>query len=218
MILRPVSPESPQARPGRALLGRLVRQHDRFDGLRPSVFIDDGDLPLRVGAQKRERALVAQLREVRQQRMRPYDRRGHQLLRLVRGVAEHHPLVARALPLLLLAVHALRDVGTLPMQRAHVGERLPREPFVRTVVADPFHDAARDRLRIDALEAAAGDLAGIDHEIRRDQRLARDVRAAVLREAGIENGIRNLVRHLVGMAFRNRFRREHVAMCIFLHL
>ena len=61
-----------------------------------------------------------------------------------------------------LVVHALRDVGALPMQRAHVGERLPGEPLVCAVIADPLHDAARNRPRIDVLETAAGDLAGVD--------------------------------------------------------
>ncbi len=153
-----------------------------------------------------------------QQRVGPRDRHGHQLVRFVRGVAEHHALVASALVKRGLAVHALGDVGRLAMKLAHVGECVPGEPFVRTIVTDVLDDVAGDLADVDLVESAAGDFAGVHHEIGRDHRFAGDVRAGIAFEAGVQNRVGNLVRDFVGMAFRDRLGSEHVPRGIFLHL
>ena len=187
----------------RAFLGGLVRDDDRLDGDGASVLVDDGELALGVGAQEGELVRLAQAREEDQQLVRVHDRRGHERGCLVRGVAEHHPLVAGALLLGLLSVDALRDVGALAVERAHVVERVPAEALGGAVVADVLHHAAGDLLRVDRVEPLAGDLAHVDDETRTAHRLAGDVRARVLREAGVQNRIGNLVGDFVGVAFRD---------------
>ena len=204
--------------PARARLGRLVREDDRLDGDRPAVLVGDGKLALRIGAQERHRARLAQLREVAQQCVRVDERRRHEALRLVRRVAEHHALVARALLLGLRAVDALRDVGALPVEGAQVVERVPAEPLAGAVVADVLHDRARDLLGVHLLVAARRDFAHVDDEVRPHHRLARDVGLRVALEVGVEDRVGNLVRNLVGMTFRNRFGSENVPSGMFCHV
>ena len=103
-----------------------------------------------------------------------------QLVRLARGVAEHHPLVARADPVdrvdvavlrLPRLVHALRDVRGLRVDGDGDAARVGVEAVLGARVADardPLPNKARD------VDVRLGrDLAGNDHEPRRDQRLAR---------------------------------------------
>ena len=153
-----------------------------------------------------------------QQLVRVHDRCGHERRRLARRVAEHHPLVARALLLGLLAVHALGDVGTLPVERAYVVERVPAEALDGTVVADVLHHATGDFLCVDRIEPLAGDLAHVDDEAGAAHRLAGDVRARVLREAGVQNRVGYLVGDFVGVAFRDRLGGENVPYGMFLHV
>ena len=102
-----------------------MREYDCLDRERLAILIHDRYLPLGVRTQERQHPLAAKLCKMLQHRVGIHDRRRHQLLRLVRGIAEHHTLIARTLFRLGLAVHATRDVRTLTMQCAHVRERLP---------------------------------------------------------------------------------------------
>ena len=145
------------------------------------------------------------------------DRRRHEGLRLVRRVAEHHALVARALLLGLRTVDALRDVGTLPVERAHVVEGIPAEALLGAVVADVLHHGARNLLRIDLLIAAGRDLAHVDDKIRAHHRLTTDMGLGIALHAGVEDCVGDLVRDLVGMPFRNRFGSENVPSSMFRH-
>ena len=187
------------------------------DGDGASVLVDDGELALGVGAQEGELARLAQAREKDQQLVRVHDRRRHERGRLVRRVAEHHPLIAGALLLGLLAVDALRDVRALAVERAHVVERVPAEALGGPVVADVLHNAAGDLLRVDRIEPLAGDLAHVDHEPWPAHGLAGHVGAGVLGEAGVQHGVRDLVCHFVGVSFRNRLGSENVPSGMFRH-
>ena len=96
----------------------LRRDDDVRDGDRLAVVVDHRDLGLGVGAQPLHLALLANPGELAAEAVGEHDRRGHQLRRLVAGVAEHQALIAGALLRRLLAlgrlgVHALRDVGRL---------------------------------------------------------------------------------------------------------
>ena len=150
--------------------------------------------------------------------MRVHDRGGHERRRLARRVAEHHPLVARTLLLGRLAVDALGDVGTLPVERAHVVERVPAEALGGAVVADVLHHAAGDLLRVDRVKPLAGDLAHVDDESGSAHRLAGNVRVRVLREAGVQNRIGDLVGDFVGVAFRDGLGSENVPCGMFAHV
>jgi hypothetical protein len=193
--------------------GVLGRDDDVGDGDRLAVLVDHRDLRLGVGPQPRRLALLADLGQLAAEAVREHDGRGHQLRRLVAGIAEHQALVAGALLGGLLAgglarVHALGDVGRL-LRHQHVHEHLVGMEHVVVVdVAD-----AANRLAGDLHEVEPGlgrDLAADDDDVRLDEGLARDAAELVLSEAGVEDGVRNRVGDLVGMSLADRFRREDV--------
>ena len=169
--------------------------------------------------------------------MREIDRRRHERALLVdlalgAGEAEHHALIAGAFllaVLLLLGVDAHGDVGRLAVQQhldvgAVIGEAV-------LVVADVLDHAARDlgdHLAIDHRLVAvlveqrrlAAALAGDDDLVGGAERLAAEPRVHlavvgdaeldVVREEGIENGVRDLVADLVRMTFGNRLAGEEI--------
>ena len=83
--------------------------------------------------------------------------------------------------------------------------------FRLLVVADALDDARGDRLRVDLVELAAGDLAQIDYDIRPHRRLARDMGLRILLEARIQDGVRYLIGHLVRVPFGDAFRSKNMA-------
>ena len=147
--------------------------------------------------------------------MREHDRQRHQLLGLVRRVAEHHPLVAGpdaveriVIPVLLLvrAVNSLRDVGRLVVDR----DRDAAGVGVESVLAARVADLA-DLLAYEAGDVDIGrgrDLAADDDEPRGDEGLARNATVGVVGEDGVEDGVRDLIRDLVGMSLGDRLGGE----------
>jgi hypothetical protein len=149
--------------------------------------------------------------------VREDDRERHQLRRLVRGVAEHHPLVARADPVdridlarlvlqFVRRVDAERDVGRLGIDRDHDPARVRVEAVLGVRVAD-----APDRLPDDVRHVdvrGRGDLAADDGEPGRDHRLARDTAVGVVAHHGVQNRVGDLVGDLVGVPLGDRLRGE----------
>ena len=147
--------------------------------------------------------------------MREHDRHRHELLGLVRRVAEHHPLVARADEVerigvavlrLVRLVDALRDVGRLPVDRDDDAAGLEVEAVLGARVADLGDRLADDRANVDV--GLGRDLAGDDDEAGGDQRLAGDAAVGVVGEDRVEDGVRDLIGDLVRMALGDRLRRE----------
>ncbi len=95
---------------GRAVLGR---DHDGVDCHRLAVLVADRDLALGIGSEPRQDAFLAQLGLAAHQAVRVGDRRRHQHVGLVAGIAEHETLVAGTLFLVLalVLVHTLGDIG-----------------------------------------------------------------------------------------------------------
>ncbi len=177
-------------------------------------------LRLAVGPQVRQHVRLAHLREALRDPVRELDRQRHQLIGLVGGVAEHHPLVARAdlvdrVPVAVLhlerLVHALRDVGRLLVERHHHTARLGVEAVLRARVPD-LRDALADETR-DVHVRARRDLAGDDDQACRDQRLTGDAALGIVGQDGVEHRVRDLVGDLVGMAFRHRLGAEVERAC-----
>ena len=107
------------------------------------------------------------------------------------------------------ALHALRDVRRLLVDRDDHAARVRVEAVLGAVVADLL-DAAADEPR-DVHVALRRDLARHDHEPGRDERLAGHAAVRVVREDGVENCVRDLVGDLVGVAFGDRLGREEEA-------
>ena len=135
-------------------LGRVLgRDDDGVDARRHAEAVLDGHLALAVGAQPRQRAVLADLGQAPGQAVRQRDGQRHQLGRLVAGVAEHHALVAGAgvqvvLDVALLGfqrlIDAHGDVARLARQDRHDLRVVQIEAAVRRGVADAGDDAADD--------------------------------------------------------------------------
>jgi len=143
--------------------------------------------------------------------VRQHDRQRHELGGLAAGVAEHHALVARALtvklgrslalPVFECVLDALGDVRGLGAD----GDRYPARRAVvalgRGVVADLQDLLPDDGGDVDV--SLRGHLAGHVHLAGSDQGLYGDPAARVIPEHRVENGIADLVCHLVRMALRD---------------
>ncbi len=189
--------------------GVLGGKHHGVDGHRPAILIDHGDLALGVGAQPAEPAFAPHFGLLLHQAMGEGDGGGHQHLGLVGGVAEHHPLVAGALLAWILAVHALGDVDRLLADGVEHRAGVAVKAEVGVVVADVADHLAYQRLEVHP--GRGGDLAGHQHEARLHQRFAGDPGLAVLAEDGVEDGVGDLVRHLVRVALGHRFRGKQAS-------
>ena len=137
------------------------------------------------------------------------DRQRHQLRGLAAGEAEHQPLVAGA-----AGVDALGDVGGLPVSFQQDLTAVPVKLDIRAVVADLADDLAGYALEIDL--GVGGDLARQDDQVRRHQGLAGHPPGGVLAQHLVQDGVGDLVGHLVRVTFRHRLRREQVGF-VFAH-
>ena len=192
------------------LLAVLGRQHDGVDRHRPTAFIADRDLGLGIGPKPLEGARLADLRLPFHQPVRAGDRKGHQHVGFVAGIAEHQPLVAGALVEIqaLAFVDALRDIGRLPVERDPDLAAFMVESELRRIVADlPDHPSRH--LRIVHVPVRR-DLSRHDHQPGGHQGLAGHPRDGILLKQGIEDCIGNLVGHLVGVALRYGFRGKQI--------
>ena len=164
-------------------------------------------LRLAVRAQVRHQARLAHLGHALADLVREQDRQRHQLGGLVRGVSEHHPLVARALTVkrvfvavlcLVGLVHPARDVGRLLVDRGDHAAGLGVEAELGARVAD-LRDLRPHQFG-DVDVGVGRDLAGDDHEPGSYHRLASDPSHGIAGEHGIEHRVGDRVGDLVRMA------------------
>ena len=181
------------------------------------VYVNDGHLRLRVGAQPRHLAGLADAGEFASEAMGEHDGRGHEFGRFVAGITEHEPLVAGALlggflALGLAGVHALRDVGRLARNN-YVHEDPVRMEDVVVIDVTDFPDCIARNL--DEINYFTGifesnlwycDFAADDDDVGLGVAFAGDAAELVLREAGVQHGVGNGVANLVRMAFADGLR------------
>ena len=189
-----------------------------LDGPLDAALVDvvaDRHLRLPVRPEIRQHVRLSHLGHPLRELVREHDRHRHELVGLVRRVAEHHSLVSGADQIqrirvamlrLVRRVDALCDVGRLAVDRDHDAARLEVEPVLRTRIADLGDAFAHDRADVDV--RVGRDLAGDDDEPGGDEGLARDAPVRVVREDRVEDGVRDLIRDLVGMTLGDRLRRE----------
>ena len=178
--------------------------------------VADGDLRLAVGPQVREDVGLPHLGEPPREPVREHDRQRHQLVGLVRGVAEHHPLVAGARhgPAGRSRRAASRTSGRRPARCRATARRSRRRRRTsrrrsRTSRACSRSRGSVSRTRLRDVDVGVGrDLAGDDDEAGRDQRLAGDASVGIVAEDGVEDGVGDLVGHLVRMALGDRLGGE----------
>ena len=124
----------------------------------------------------------------------------------MRGVAEHHALVARALVLGILADHAARDVGTLLVDGVQNAAAVRVELVFCFRVADAADGVAHDGLQVDISRRAY--FAGHDDLSRGDECFAGHPGLRVLEKQVVEDCVGDLVGYLVGVSLRHGFRSK----------
>jgi len=144
--------------------------------------------------------------------MREHDGRGHEFGRFVAGVTEHEPLVAGALlgsflALGLAGIHTLRDVGRLLRDNGVHEDLVGVEHVVVVHIADFADGVAGDFGEVKP--GARGDFAADDDDVGFGVTFAGDAAEPVLREAGVQHGVRNGVTNLVRMAFADGLRGKY---------
>src|SRR6202043_1238199 len=135
------------------------------------------DLGFSVGTKEGKGSVLAHMREPHRKLVRQRDGSRHQLLILVTGVAKHHALVAGA-----AGVYAHGYVAGLFVDAGDYGAGVAVEAVEGVVVSDGLDGAA-------------------DYEAGGGEGLAGYAAGGIFGEAGVEDGVGNLVCDLVGMAF-----------------
>ena len=179
------------------------------------VVILHGDLALAVGAEPLQLAGLAHVGELAGQLVGHGDGGGHQLGRLVAGVAEHHALVAGAdqvggvgAALLVLEglVDAHGDVGGLLVDGGHDGAGAVVEAVGGIGVADALHGAADDSGNVGVV--LGGDLTHHRHDAGGGEGLAGHVGRGVGGQDVVQDGVGDLVAYFVGMTLGDGLRGE----------
>ena len=163
------------------------------------VLVLNGDLGLGVGAQPGQAAVPASGRHGGVELVGEEEGQGEELRGLVGGIAEHDTLVTSAQLLEgLLVVKTLSDIRGLLLDRDEEVEGLVVEALLRVVIANVLDGLADDLLVVKL--GVGGDLTEHHDHTGLGGRLAGNLGEAVLRQAGVEDGIGDLIRDLVGVA------------------
>ena len=184
----------------------LGGDHHGFDALHFIAVVFHGDLALAVRAQPGQGFFLADLRQAPRKAMGILQGRGHQFRRFAGGVAEHQSLVPGA-----TGVHTQGDIGALSVERYHHCTGSGVESLVAMVVADISHDIAHELGHRDI--GLGGHLPCHHHQPCGQKGFAGHAAIGVILERGVQNRIRYLVCHLVGMPFCNAFRCEKMLAC-----
>ncbi len=184
------------------------------DGLQPLglavLVVLYGNLGLAVRTEVLQCTVLADLCKLSCQLVSQRNRVRHVLRRLVRRIAEHHTLVAGAgiqiVPHLAFLgleglVHAHGNVGRLLVKGYHDRAGIAVKAGLRIVVADFVHGLPHDGGNVEL--CLRRDLTGHKDEACAGCGLAGYAAHGILLHAGVEDGVRNGIADLVGMAFRH---------------
>ena len=145
------------------------------------------------------------------------NRQWHQFGCLVTRVTKHHSLVAGALAIefvfaalaranFFALVYALRNVRALFIDGNDDATGIAIETVQRVVVTNVFDYFASQLWNVDICRS--GDLASYNTQTGSEKGFAGDSTLWVFRQNCVQDGIRNLVGHLVGVSFGNALRSE----------
>jgi hypothetical protein len=156
---------------------------------------------------------MARLGHQQKDAVRILDRRRHQLRRLVAGVAEHDALVAGALVLVVAGIDALGDVGRLLVHIAvDLGGLEVEAPLHVADLADGFAGGLAHLLGAGRVLFRHLDLAQQHHPVGGGGGLDGNPALRLAADDQVDDGVRDLVAQLVGMAFRDRLGSEEVVL------
>ena len=156
------------------------------------VLVLNGDLGLGVRAQPGQGAVVAGILHGLVELVREQQGQGEQLGGLVGGVSEHDTLVTGTELLeSLVVVKTLSDIGRLLLNGNENVAGLVVEALLGVIVANVLDGITDDLLVVET--SLCGNLTKDHDHTSLGGRLASDLGEGVLAEAGIENGIGDLV-------------------------
>ena len=185
------------------VLGVLGGDDDILHLDRLVVLVADRNLGFGIRTQPADDAGLADLGQFPAEPVGIHDRRRHHLRRFIAGVAKHQSLVAGALLGGFLAlrrarIHALRDVGRLPGEVIVDENPVGVKHVVVVDVADVANGGAHHLLVVQL--RLGGDLAGDDHHVGFDHRLAGHAALRILLQARVQHAVGDQIGHLVRVA------------------
>ena len=154
-----------------------------------------GDLGLSIRSHPVTGSVLSDLGELGSQLRGEDVRKRHELRGLVSGVSEHDSLISSANILGLLGVDGLRNVGRLLLNGNDDVASLVVKALGWVIVANVLDGVADDLLVVDG--GRGGDLSEDHDHARLAAGLASDAREFIAGNAGVEDGIGDLVAELV---------------------
>ena len=151
---------------------------------------------------------VPDIREGLEGQVAQVEGQRHVIFRIAAGVPEHHALVAGSLLERVFALDAPVDVRTLLMQGGQDAAAVPVEHIGGFVVADAVDGVADRRLDVDI--GLRVDFAHDDDHAGRTEGFAGDFGFRIATQEFVQDGVRNLIRHFVGMSFGHRLRSKKI--------
>ncbi len=188
------------------LIRMLSSDHHRVHSNRSSIDVLNRHLRFPIRSQEIEDFLLPDFGQPTGQPMGIDDGHGHQLGRLVTGIAKHQSLIPGPLLVVFPLIHSLLDVGGLLIDRGDHCAGLPIEPHGRVIVSNLFDGPPDDGRHMDV--TGSGNFTRNDGHPRRDHGLAGHPGIWILSDNRIQDAIGNLIGHLIGMSFGDRFRSE----------
>ena len=173
-------------------------------------FVFDGDLGLGVGAGPREGVVTAAVGALLGEVAGEFVGEGHEGFSFVGGITEHHTLIAGTEVFVLLDVvgteDGLVDFGGLLFDGNEEVAGLVVETLGGVVEADVLDGVTDDLLVVE--DGLGGDFTEDHDHTGLEAGFAGDLGVGIFGEAGVEDGIRDLIGHLVGVTFSDVFGGE----------
>lgn len=191
---------------GRDLLSVLSRDDDSVDtegdhSTILTLLVLNGDLGLRVGSEPAHRAVTTGSGHSGVKLVGEHDGKRHHLGGLVGSVTEHDTLITSTNLLEGTVVETLSNVGRLLLNGNQDVTGLVVETLLGRVVTDLLDGVSDDLLVVDL--RPGGDLTEDHDHTGLGGGLTGDLGERVLSETSVEDGIRDLITDLVGVALTN---------------
>lgn len=173
------------------------------------MLIFDGDLGLGVGSEPWQGAVSASSRHLGIELVGQLEGQWEKFWGLVGGISEHYTLVTSTELLEgLLVVEALCDIGRLLLDSNQNVASLVIEALGRVVVSDILNGTSDNFLVVEA--GLGGDFTEDHHHAGLGGSLAGNLGQRVLGQAGVENGIGDLIGDLVWVSLSYRLGLENI--------
>ena len=188
----------------------LRRNNDGINALRDIIVaIFYSNLTLRVRTQISH--LLTFLTDFSQRihdKMSQVERHWHVVLRLIGSITKHHALVTCTLFFFLITVNATVDIVALLMNGGQDTTRITVKLIVRLGISYLVDGSAGNGLQVYICFRAY--LTHDNHLTRCTKRLYSATSTLVVSQKLVEQRITDLIRHFIGMSFRNRFRCKQI--------